>query len=425
MLSRFCDWDVEDIASCAKAPAERHKLEPVIDALACYIQKSIKARKIRLPRARIRVIQDGISKKIRPIAIASIMQQIYDYIAKEGLQELFNAKFAPHQCATIRGRGQNYGKKIIEKWMHEKQQVRRDGKQISGKPVSTCAFEADVRKCYPSMSIGRLKAYLHRDVRNPELLWLVDYLIDKMTREKYNLRKERLRGKNLVFASRQGLRAQRVKRGLSIGSVLSCNLCNYMMSYAWRYLQNACRWEMRRGKDGKPQHVRVRLITHCLIYMDNLTVLGKNKRDLMRAEAMLERYMRGELGMQIKRDWRLYRLDYAGKDSKRHGSPVDSMGFVVYRDRVFMRGKIFLRARRKFTRLRKKRAHKQQPSKRLCGSIIAYNGWFSNINARRWQQRNDFKYHIVMTARKKMGQYMREENMRVRQSTIQRAAVVC
>lgn len=163
----------------------------------------------------------------------------------------------------------------------------RGGKSISCKPASTCAIDADARKCYPTMSIGKLKAHLKRDVRNPELLWLTNTLIDKMTREKYNLRSDRLRNPRARFVSGKGLRGARVKRGISIGSYLSCNLCNYMMSYAWHYMQEqACRWEMRKGKDGAYRRTRVRLITHCDIYMDNFTIYGKNKRDLMRAESI-------------------------------------------------------------------------------------------------------------------------------------------
>ena len=118
-----------------------------------------------------------------------------------------------------------------------------------------------------------------------------------------------------------------VRSGSMIG-YLSCNLCNYMMSYAWHYMQEqACRWEMRKGKDGVYRRTRVRLITHCDIYMDNFTIYGKNKRDLMRAERLLEAYMRKELGMHIKCSWRLYRLAYKDKHGKEHGAPVDAMGW--------------------------------------------------------------------------------------------------
>lgn len=426
LLAQFCDWDRGEIEKCATDIGRRKELAPVIDALALHIQSCIKARKLILSRTRNRMINDGISKKRRKIAIAAILHQIYDYIVKDGLQELFRAKIAPHQYATIKGRGQSYGKKYNQKWMRAQKVTYRGGKPIASKAESTCAFDADVRKCYPSVSIGKLKAFLHRDVRNPELLWLADTLIDKMTREQYNLRGDKvLRGKQLHFATGAGLRGQRVKRGISIGSVLSCYLMNYLMSYAWRYAQQLCRWETRKSKDGKSSRVRMRLITHCGIYMDNITVYGKNKRDLGTAQRMLEIFMRRVLGMHLKPDWRKYRLDYTDKKGKRHGSPVDSMGYVVHRDHTRMRGKIFLRARRRYAKLRKCQTKKRKPSKHLCGGIISYNGWFKAIDARQWQRKNDFKHHISKIARRLMGAYMREENLRAKQDAIQRAAIAC
>lgn len=182
-------------------------------------------------------------------------------------------------------------------------------------------------------------------------------------------------------------------------------------------MQNCFRWETRRG-----QRKRIRLITHCGIYMDNFQIYGSNKRDLMRAQHMLEAYMRKTLGMHIKSSWRMFRLDYIDQHGKRRGSPVDGMGYVVYRDHTKMRGKIFLRARRKFLKLRKKRLKRKQPSKKLCGSVVAYNGWFENIDSRQWRRRNDYKYRAFYVARKMMGQYMRQEVLYDRQCEIQRAA---
>ena len=418
LLAEFSDMDADEVGRYARDLSERSRLFPVVDTLAAYIQKCLKNHDIHLRRARIRKIQDGIAQKQRNICIASMLQQIYDYIAKLGLQELFDAKFAPHQCATIPGRGQIYGKKFNERWLREQRVTVRGGKAVGKSPVSRYAIEADVRKCYPSMSIGQLKKHLRRDVRNPELLWLTECLIDKMTREQHNLRRRKLTAETR-FSDGRGLQGRRVRRGISIGSYLSCNLCNYIISYAWHYLmQQAVRWEMRRGK-----RTRVRMVTHCDIYMDNFQIFGSNKRDLMRVEHMLEKYMRKELGMRIKGCWRLYRLDYLDKQGKHHGSPADGMGYVVYRDKTRMRGRIFLRARRKYARMEKLKRQKKRPSKRLCGGVISYHGWFDHIEARGWQRKNDFKYSIFRTARREMGRYAREEVQHDRLCAIQRAAL--
>lgn len=414
LLAEFSpDLSRSEIERYAPKIQFRGRLKPTIDALALYLQSCIKKHELHLRPIHIRVMQDGIKQKRRKIAIASMLQQIYDYIAKLGLQELFDARFAPHQYATIPGRGQVYGKKRHERWMHEQKGKRVDGKIISGRPASLYAIDADARKCYPSMSVGKLKAHLRRDVKNEDLLWLTFALIDKMTREQYNHVKSPLRA-DTRFLNGSGLHACRVRRGISIGSYLSCNLCNYMMSFAWRQLmEHAYRWETRKGKK-----VRVRLVTHCGIYMDNVTIYGANKRDLMRAQHMLEAYMRKQLGMHIKSDWRLYRLDYIGRDGTRRGSPVDSMGYVCYRDHTRMRGAVFLRARRKYLLMKKRRLKRKRPSKHLCGSTVSYNGWFKHIDGRAWRRRNDYKYHITATACRQVARYMREEAVNAKHSAI-------
>lgn len=422
MLAAFSpDLTRREVERYASDTRQRSRLRPTVDCIAQYLQECIKKHDLHLRRIHIRTMYDGIKQKKRRIAIASMLQQICDYIAKLGLQELFDARFVPHQYATIPGRGQVYGKKRHERWMREQKGRRFDGQIAKGRPASLYCIDADVRKCYPSISVGKLKAHLRRDVKNDDLLWLTFALIDKMTREQYNLVRKPLRA-GTRFLDGRGLHACRVRRGISIGSYLSCNLCNYIMSFAWRMLiEHAHRWETRKGRK-----LRVRLVTHCGIYMDNLTVYGANKRDLMRAQHMLEAYMRKELGMHIKSDWRLYRLDYIGRNGKRHGSPVDSMGFVCFRDHTRLRGSVFLRARRKYLLMRKRRLQRRRPSRHLCGSVVSYNGWFKHIDGRAWRRRNDYKYHIIAAACRQVARYMREEvSHHAKRSTLSRAAVAC
>ena len=66
------------------------------------------------------------------------------------------------------------------------------------------------------------------------------------------------------------------ERGLSIGSYLSQYLCNLYMSILYHEIkENMCR--TRKGKRGNK---RVNLVRHCLIYMDDILLIGPRKRDL-------------------------------------------------------------------------------------------------------------------------------------------------
>ena len=87
------------------------------------------------------------------------MKRLYGMLQKE----MFEAKIGEYQVASIKGRGQSYGKKHIKRW-------------ISSDPEGTkyCG-KADVQKCYPSMPHDKLKALLHRDLRKSDMLHIFRY----------------------------------------------------------------------------------------------------------------------------------------------------------------------------------------------------------------------------------------------------------
>ena len=123
--------------------------------------------------------------KIRKIGIQDIKQQLYDYIAVNGLMELFKKKIGYYQCAAIPGKGQVMGKKSIEKWL-------KSGKTRYG-------WKGDASKYYENINKNRLKELLKKYVKNDALLHLTFSLIDSF------------------------------EKGLSIGSYLSQYLANFYM----------------------------------------------------------------------------------------------------------------------------------------------------------------------------------------------------
>jgi hypothetical protein len=62
---------------------------------------------------------DASSGKVRKIGLATIKQQVYDYIVVKACNRMFLNKIGTYQCASIKGRGQIYGKKAIEKWIRK------------------------------------------------------------------------------------------------------------------------------------------------------------------------------------------------------------------------------------------------------------------------------------------------------------------
>ena len=132
---------------------------------------------------------------------------------------------------------------------------------------------------------------------------------------------------------------------------------------------------------GRGQEKRTRLFYKIISYMDDILILGPRKVDVKKAMLMLIRFFREELGLEIKPNWKLFQVDYIGKDGKHHGDCIDMMGYKIYRDRTEVRRSIFLRARRAYLRLRKQVQRRMEIALDLAYRCISYYGWFKNSDS--------------------------------------------
>lgn len=304
--------------------------------------QEIRDRKVTFPAIHYSMRYDGNSGKIREIGVESIKQQVYDYVAVNALMELFNRKIGKYQCASIPGRGQVYGKKAIEKWIRKNPAKTRVG------------AKGDVHHCYPSINISKLMKFLRKQVKNEDLLYLVETLI------------------------------RSYKQGLSIGSYLSQWLCNYYLSFAYHYAEQKLE-KVRKSKRGPAK--RVRLIYAVLFYMDDILILGPRKADVRKAMQLLVKFFKDELDLEIKANWKLFQVDYIGKDGRHHGDCIDMMGYKIYRDHTEVRRNIFLRSRRAFVRLRKQVQRCMKIALDLAYRCVSYFGWYKNSDSTNFKKK--------------------------------------
>lgn len=255
---------------------------------------------------------DASNGKLRRIGIQNVKQQIYDYIAVEGLSAILR-RIGEHQYASIKGRGQLAGAKRISRWMRNKN--------------LRCIGKADVKKCFPSINHGLLMNFLNKRIKNDDLLWLIQTLIDTF------------------------------EQGLSIGSYLSQYLCNLYMSQLYHEISENM-YRIRKKRDGTMQ--RVNLTSHVLIYMDDIFITGTNTKDLHRAMKLIIKYCKNKLGLTIKKSWVIATCKFW---NKAHDNDfVDMMGFRIYRWHMTIRKYVFKRIRRCCLRLlRRWKSHKMIP----------------------------------------------------------------
>lgn len=303
----------------------------LIHDIAVSIYNEIDTQSITLEPIKYIDKFDVSSGKVRKIGLASIKQQVYDYIAVKACNQMFMNKIGTYQCASIKGRGQIYGKKAIEKW------IRKNPKSCKW------IWKGDVKKFYPSVPHDKLKRLLRRDIKNDTVIYILFTLINTYD------------------------------TGLCIGSYLSKSLANYYLSYAYHYLSEQC-FKIRHKRDGTVK--RVRLISHLLFYMDDVVIFSSSKKDLKLCIKSLNKFLSTQLGLKIKNNEQLFKLDTR---------PIDMMGYRIYTSKTTIRKRIFKRANKVICRYR---SPGTVMSVKDAKSIMAYKGYFDNSNSLNYKRKH-------------------------------------
>lgn len=300
--------------------------------------RRIAARQLNLRPVRIRQRVDKSSGKLRDIGDEEAMQQVLDHIAVGAAEQIWHRRIVYHQVSSIPGKGQVHGTQIIRKWIQQDNRAARWAHVHKVKYSRKCKYfvKLDIQKCYPSMRLEIFMQYFQRDCGNDDLLWLWETL----------------------------LRSHRVDgcQGFMIGALPSQWACQYLLSFVYRYAIDL--HKMRRRKSQQ-------LVTHMLLYMDDMLLFGSSRRDLKSAVRKIIAYTKDKFGLIIKPNWHIQSIDDA---------PVDIMGYANHSTgKTTIRTRIFLRARRIALRfLRRRRLNIQQ-----AWRIASYKGYFIHSDSRK------------------------------------------
>lgn len=320
------------ISDCGK-----NSVHGIIETIVDGIQGEIREQKIVIRPIHYHNKEDESNHKIREIGVQDIKQQLYDYIAVEGLSPLLS-RIGEYQCASIPGRGQIYGIKAIKRWLQN--------------PNIKYAAQLDIRKCYESVDKVKMMVFLQKHVKNDLLLWLIEKLI------------------------------QTFKKGLSIGSYLSQFLCNLYLSQIYHEIMENMHKVRKRRKGGNSN---VNLVSKTLMFMDDILMLGSSAKDLHKAVALTTKEAI-EIGFDIKETWKVFRRR---NSINSNGQFIDIMGFRVYRLFITIRERVFFRIRKTLvTIMCMIKTHRHIPVS-LARKCLSYNGEIVNSNSLRFAK----KYH--------------------------------
>lgn len=295
----------------------------------------------------IRQRPDGMTGKIRDIALLCIMHQLIGHITKLMIEPLIQARLLPTQHASIPGHGQT---------MLKDQMLRYFLKESLGIEY---VRKTDVVHAYAS---------LQYDV-------CIDLVMMEIPKARY------------AIGLLKYLKSVAPGGHLIIGGYLDAWLFNFAMSYAIRYLYTL--GSTRRGK-------KIPYVIRCGTFMDDFSIGSGSIKGEQRAAKALDKWMTKNQHLQIKETTGIIKLLPIEEEKRRRNLPrpgqrgvpmLDMAGYRISRTHITIRRRVFKRARRQLIRgyrelkrdgtLRRERAQK----------IISYNSYIEQSDSFHLQER--------------------------------------
>lgn len=226
----------------------------------------------------------------------------------------------PYCCASIPGRG---GIRVYNKL---KLHIAAKYKQAK------YSLQCDVHHYYDNIRIDILMQKLQRRCKDEKLLSLIESIL------------------RISAAGEDG------NTGLAIGFYLNQWLANF-------YLESIDR------------KIRESGLASCFVrYMDNITIIGGNKRKLRKLRALISEWL-AEICLELKGDWQVFPL------SKRS---VNSVGYRFYSTgNIALRKRSWKIARRQFIRVARKIRNKEYIPARMARGFMSRFGNLKHLQSSR------------------------------------------
>lgn len=298
------------ILEAAKKKTQRRDVAPVLKDLDAYVERTyamVESESFVPTTPREKRIYDESSQKYRIIKMVpfwpdGVMHWLLVTVMKPALMRGMYS----WSCASIPGRGCKRVHSYISRAM------QRDPKGTK------YAAELDVAQYYPSISIKRLIWALSRKIKDKKILRTVYSILESCG------------------------------GGLAIGYYICQWLANFYLETLDRYI------------------LTLPGVKYMTRHMDNITLLGPNKKRLHKAVELIRAFMRDVLGLTMKYNWQVYRTTFTASVEKRHSlrdekkqrlqkpRMVSAVGYRYARTHIILRKRNFLRFTRQCRRVRKR-----------------------------------------------------------------------
>ncbi len=286
----------------------------------------------------VKTIQDGSSGKIRTICKPKYYpDQIIHWALMLQLQPIIMKGMYEYSCGSVPGRGTSYGQKTLRKWLDK-----------DYKNTKWC-FKMDISKFYPSVDNEILKSAFRQKVKDKDCLRLIDSIVDS-------------------------------SQGLPIGNYTSQWFSNFFLQGLDHYIKEEL---------GVKYYIR---------YVDDLVLLGSNKKKLHAARKSIDEYLNG-INLTMKGDWQVFKVN---------DRAIDFLGFRFFRNKTILRKRNALRIRRRMRKIQKKGDLSYEDA---C-AVISYWGWIKRSDSYNFYHKDVKPIVSVGYAKKVVSDYAKANNVR-------------
>lgn len=321
IYEKVCDLGniKQAIVNSSRGKRNQKRVKAVItnsDKHARRIQELLQNKTYKPAPYITKTILDGTSKKTREICKPRYYpDQVVHWALMQQIQPIIMRGMYRYNCGSVPGRGTSLGQKMLRHWL-----------DTDYKNTKYC-LKMDISKFYPSVNNEILKAMFWKIIKDNDCLWLIDTIIDS-------------------------------HQGLPIGNYTSQWFANFFLQ-------------------GLDHFIKEQLgIKHYIRYVDDLVLLGPNKKKLHKARVAIEEYL-NSIDLQLKKDWQVFRVDYFDRQGKRRGRDIDFLGLRFFRDKTILRKRTALRIMRRMRKIQKKGYLNYKDA---C-AVISYWGWIKRSNS--------------------------------------------
>lgn len=252
----------------------------------------------------------------------------------------------------------------------------------------TYCLKIDCKKFYPSIDHEILKQKFRRKYKDPELLELIDEIIDSISTCPAT-------EENIDFYTGQGkeIRIVTNEKGQEFIDGIGIPIGNYFSQYDGNfYLSEFDHWIKE-----------VKHIKHYYRYMDDMCIFASSKEELHLLLKEIERYLNIKLNLRLKGNYQIFPSFIRG---------IDFVGYRIFKDYTLLRKSTCKEFKRKMTAIRKKvESGKEMNYSEWC-SINSYKGWLKHCDSYRLTEKyivpiqqyaDDYYKNQIQAKKKKKG----------------------